>query len=131
MSIRLTCPSCLAAFLTADDRLGQSVECPKCGAEQVVPATVLASPSEASRGPGRGPSGWPATTSRTTTSGRDVACSVPIVLVLLPLVVLSVLVAWPRIRGLGRPEAPRTPRTRSNRWPRPIWRRWSRAIRRS
>ena len=30
-------------------------------------------------------------------------------LVLLPLVVLSLLVAWPRIRGLGRPEAPRTP----------------------
>jgi len=47
MSIRLTCPSCHAAFLTADDRLGQSVACPKCGAEQVVPATVLASPSEA------------------------------------------------------------------------------------
>ena len=42
MSLRLKCPSCQAAFLTSNDALGQSIACPKCGAEQQVPRSVLA-----------------------------------------------------------------------------------------
>ena len=107
MSIRLTCPSCRAAFLTADDRLGQSVACPKCGEEQVVPATVLASPSEPTMEAG---TAWVARDDLPDDDNRPRRRLIgPIVLVLLPLVILSVLVAWPRIRGLKRPEAPRTP----------------------
>ena len=108
MSIRLTCPSCHAAFLTADDRLGQSVECPKCGAEQVVPTTVLASPTEATAGAEA--TVWVARDDPQDDERPRRRLLGPIVLVLLPLVVLSLLVAWPRIRGLGRPEAPKTPR---------------------
>jgi DNA-directed RNA polymerase subunit RPC12/RpoP len=37
MSLRLRCRSCQAAFVTSKDQVGQSVECPKCGAPQVVP----------------------------------------------------------------------------------------------
>ena len=109
MSLRLTCASCHAAFLTADDRLGQSVECPKCGAEQVVPATVLPSPSEATAG---AETAWvardePADDDEERPRRRLLG---PVILVLLPLVVLSVLVAWPRIRSLVRPEPPKAPR---------------------
>jgi len=93
--------------LAADDRLGQSVECPKCGAEQVVPATMIASPSEAVEGTG---TVWVARDDLPDDDDRPRRrLLLPIVLVLLPLVVLSLLVAWPRIRGLGRPEAPRFP----------------------
>ena len=37
MSLRLRCRSCQAAFVTSDDQAGQTVDCPKCGAAQVVP----------------------------------------------------------------------------------------------
>jgi DNA-directed RNA polymerase subunit RPC12/RpoP len=37
MSLRLRCRSCQAAFVTSKDQVGQPVECPKCGASQVVP----------------------------------------------------------------------------------------------
>jgi DNA-directed RNA polymerase subunit RPC12/RpoP len=37
MSLRLRCRSCQAAFVTSKDQIGQPVECPKCGASQVVP----------------------------------------------------------------------------------------------
>jgi DNA-directed RNA polymerase subunit RPC12/RpoP len=37
MSLRLRCRNCQAAFVTSKDQVGQSVECPKCGAPQVVP----------------------------------------------------------------------------------------------
>ncbi len=107
MSIRISCPSCRAAFLTADERLGQSVECPKCGAEQVVPSTVLASPSEATAEAG---TVWVARDGPPDDDERPRRRLLgPVLLVLLPLVVLSMLVAWPRLRGLGRPEAPQTP----------------------
>ncbi|WP_406696028.1 hypothetical protein V5E97_34030 [Singulisphaera sp. Ch08] len=42
MSIRLTCASCHATFLTADDSVGRRVACPKCGAKQVTPKPVAA-----------------------------------------------------------------------------------------
>ncbi len=52
MSIRLNCPSCRAAFVTSDDRLGRTVSCPKCGAKQDVPTAVLAAPArDAPRNP--------------------------------------------------------------------------------
>jgi DNA-directed RNA polymerase subunit RPC12/RpoP len=37
MSLRLRCRSCQATFVTSKDQVGQPVECPKCGASQVVP----------------------------------------------------------------------------------------------
>jgi hypothetical protein len=37
MSLRLRCRSCQATFVTSKDQVGQSVDCPKCGAPQVVP----------------------------------------------------------------------------------------------
>ena len=54
MSIRLNCPSCHATFLTSDDQLGRRVECPKCGAGQEVPPTVL---DEGTAGPAA-PTAW-------------------------------------------------------------------------
>jgi hypothetical protein len=44
MSLRLRCRSCEAAFVTSDDQAGQTVECPKCGAEQVAPRPRAAAP---------------------------------------------------------------------------------------
>lgn len=46
MSIRLTCPACRATFLTAEGSLGQRVTCPKCGAKQATPKTVVLETSE-------------------------------------------------------------------------------------
>lgn len=37
MSLRIRCPNCQAAFVTSDDQAGQTVACPKCGAEEVAP----------------------------------------------------------------------------------------------
>jgi DNA-directed RNA polymerase subunit RPC12/RpoP len=37
MSLRVRCRSCQTAFVTSKDQVGQSVECPKCGASMVVP----------------------------------------------------------------------------------------------
>jgi DNA-directed RNA polymerase subunit RPC12/RpoP len=45
MSLRLRCRSCQAAFVTSKDQVGQSVECPKCGAPQVVPRIKPTEPS--------------------------------------------------------------------------------------
>ncbi|MEJ7638726.1 MAG: hypothetical protein WKF75_12310, partial [Singulisphaera sp.] len=71
--------------------------------------TVLASPSGATEGTG---TVWVARDDSPDDDERPRRRLLgPVVLVLLPLVVLSVLVAWPRIRGLGRPEAPKTPMT--------------------
>ena len=44
MSIRLKCRACETAFVTSDDQVGRRVTCPKCGAEQVAPATGRACP---------------------------------------------------------------------------------------
>jgi DNA-directed RNA polymerase subunit RPC12/RpoP len=46
MSLRLRCRSCQAAFVTSKDQVGQPVECPKCGASQVVPKPKPAAPAD-------------------------------------------------------------------------------------
>jgi len=38
MSVRVRCRSCQAAFVTSDDQVGQTVNCPKCDAPQLVRA---------------------------------------------------------------------------------------------
>jgi len=38
MSVRLRCRNCQAAFVTSDDQVGQTVNCPKCDSPQVVRA---------------------------------------------------------------------------------------------
>ncbi len=51
MSLRLRCRSCQAAFVTSKDQVGQSVDCPKCGAPQVVPRPKPAAESAESSEP--------------------------------------------------------------------------------
>jgi DNA-directed RNA polymerase subunit RPC12/RpoP len=46
MSLRVRCRSCQAAFVTSKDQVGQQVECPKCGASQVVPKPRPAAPTD-------------------------------------------------------------------------------------
>lgn len=99
MSIRLTCRSCRAAFLTTDDQLGRSVACPKCGVKQPVPTTAtLAGPavretsvfveSDAPRRPKRrSPAVW-------------------LLLVLVPVLGVAGVVAWPTIRAWLHPTPP-------------------------
>jgi hypothetical protein len=45
MSIRLNCIACRTAFVTSDDQVGRRVTCPKCGAEQLAPATAVHVPA--------------------------------------------------------------------------------------
>ena len=40
MSIRLNCRACRTAFVTAEEHVGRTVACPKCGTRQKVSATV-------------------------------------------------------------------------------------------
>ncbi len=51
MSVRVRCRSCEAAFVTSDDQVGQTVNCPKCDAPQLVLARMKAtSPAPADAG---------------------------------------------------------------------------------
>ena len=47
MSIRLSCKSCRTAFVTSDEMVGRRVTCPKCGVEQLAPATAPLVPATA------------------------------------------------------------------------------------
>jgi hypothetical protein len=52
MSIRLNCRSCRTAFVTAEEHVGRTVACPKCGTKQKVSATVpVAEPASEPRPP--------------------------------------------------------------------------------
>ena len=55
MSLRVRCTRCRAAFLTADDQPGQTVECPKCGARHRLPEAAEARATTVERS-GRRPS---------------------------------------------------------------------------
>jgi DNA-directed RNA polymerase subunit RPC12/RpoP len=111
MSLRLRCRSCQAAFVTSKDQVGQSVECPKCGAPQVVPrprpiegsSTVeeptlkrMKAPTPSAPPPGR--------SSVFIKSDKKKAEKEPAnkalwaVMVLIPVLVVGGFVAWPAIR---------------------------------
>lgn len=55
MSIRLNCRTCQTAFVTSDDQVGRRVSCPKCGAEQVAPATAVHVPNTEAPAPAEAP----------------------------------------------------------------------------
>jgi hypothetical protein len=104
MSVRLNCRVCRTAFLTADDHLGRTVACPKCGAEQSVPTTVPAAMAP-----------QPSAAEATVWVPRDEAeahdhsprkarkTTAIALLATLPLMVLAVLVAGPLWSGRNRP----------------------------
>jgi predicted Zn finger-like uncharacterized protein len=102
MSIRLTCPSCNATFLTSDDQLGRRVECPKCGAEQAVPTTVLAGAAE-----GPAPTVWVPRDDQPVDdlgpSPRRRRWRGLLWLGVLVLLSVGAIVAWPWIRASWRP----------------------------
>ena len=107
------CQGCGTAFLTTDDHLGRSVACPKCGAAQDVPTTVAVEEPGAPGRPGMtawvpppaippddeprplGP--WP----------RRIAAAS---LLLIPVLAVAALVAWPTIRDGWRSGPVETPR---------------------
>ena len=101
MSIRLNCPSCRAVFLTSEDNLGHFVDCPKCGAKQRVPSSVVANtlPGEA------GTVFVPATEAGGKARRRS---WIPALLVMSLLAAIGVVggVAWPSIMRWWRPVPP-------------------------
>lgn len=122
MSIRLNCTSCRTAFLTAEDNLGRTVPCPKCGSAQQVPSTVAA-PSERVQRPQAQPSASPPAPANTWVAAeahegdelpdpaaRRQGWRLFALSALGATLVLGVaaLVAWPHLRALWQP-APKDP----------------------
>jgi hypothetical protein len=128
MTIRLKCRECDTAFVTSDDRLGRTVTCPKCGAQQQAiaqtsrpeppagttkpfgPAAELAGEPGISRAKAADPqaSVWvapkdvdlePEKTSRRR-PWRFVAWGIG---ALVPMAAVALLVAWPRIQEWRQP----------------------------
>lgn len=110
MSLRLRCRSCQAAFVTSKDQVGQSVECPKCGAPQVVPRLKPSEPSTTVEEPTLKRIKAPAAAAPPEKSSIFIAKkknkgdkepankAVWVAAVLVPLVVVIGIVAWPAIR---------------------------------
>jgi hypothetical protein len=116
MSIRLKCRGCGTAFMTDDDRLGRTVACPKCGAEQdviarPVPADARASSADASRAVAAakgGASTWvaPAEVEPEPDRPRRKRSWRLVLGVFVALVVMGIvgaLIAWPTLRDGWQP----------------------------
>jgi hypothetical protein len=99
MSIRLTCPACRATFLTADDHVGRRVSCPKCGAKQMAPTTVVVDRPEAAEASVFVPSA-------DAPRRRRLRPALLLALALIPAIAVAVVVAWPRIQAWWHPVPP-------------------------
>ncbi len=121
MSLRLRCRSCQAAFVTSKDQVGQSVDCPKCGAPQVVPRPKPAAeePSESvepmlKRMKAPEPAAAPADRSvfikkdRKDKGDSKSHKGILAAAILIPLLAVVGVIAWPLIRDWldPRPKAP-------------------------
>ncbi len=122
MSLRLRCRSCQAAFVTSKDQVGQSVECPKCGAPQVVPrikpnepsSTVeeptlkrMRPPTSDAPPPGKS-SVFIAKKKKAKGDKEPGKVGLWAALILLPVLFVGAIVAWPAIRDWLDP-TPKTP----------------------
>jgi DNA-directed RNA polymerase subunit RPC12/RpoP len=121
MSLRLRCRSCQAAFVTSKDQVGQSVECPKCGASQVVPRMKPAEPATTvDEGPTlkrMKPTPAAAPTAKSSVfiakkkdKGEKESSNVGLwaTVILVPVLFVGAIVAWPMIRDWLDP-TPKTP----------------------
>ena len=119
MSLRLRCRSCQAAFVTSKDQVGQPVECPKCGASQVVPRPKPASESTTVEDPPlkrmkaptpTAPVDRPSVFVSKKDKGEPKASKKGLwaALILLPVLVIGGVIAWPAIRDWLDPR-PKTP----------------------
>jgi hypothetical protein len=122
MSLRLRCRSCQAAFVTSKDQVGQSVECPKCGAPQVVPRIKPAEPSTTIEEPTLKrmkptPAAAPAGKSSVFIAkkkGKGAKDKEPAniglwaAIIMVPVLFVGAIVAWPMIRDWLDP-TPKTP----------------------
>ena len=120
MSLRLRCRSCQATFVTSKDQVGQPVECPKCGASQVVPRlkpVEATSPAEEPtlkriKAPTPPPPGKSSVfiarskKEKGEKSGSNVGLWATVILV--PLMFVGAVIAWPMIRDWLDPR-PKTP----------------------
>lgn len=104
MSIRLTCRACRTTFLTADDQQGQRLACPKCGAEQQVPRKPGPAPGDAE------PASTPAATVFVPSTERPrrwrIHAGLLLVLVVIPVLTVGGILAWPTIRAWLHPTPP-------------------------
>ena len=110
MSLRLRCRSCQATFVTSKDQVGQSVECPKCGAPQVVPRPKPSGePSEVEDPPlqrmkAPTPAEPSAGKSSVFVARKDKGGPKPskkgfwAALILIPVLIIGGVIAWPAIR---------------------------------
>jgi DNA-directed RNA polymerase subunit RPC12/RpoP len=123
MSLRLRCRSCQAAFVTSKDQVGQTVECPKCGAPQVVPRMKPAEDSSTVEEPTlkrmRAPSAEPTPTkqsifiAKSSKKGKKEEegsgkIGLWATVILVPALFVAAIVAWPAIRDWLDP-TPKTP----------------------
>ncbi|SIO61887.1 hypothetical protein SAMN05444166_6886 [Singulisphaera sp. GP187] len=99
MSIRLICSACRATFLTADDRVGQRVACPKCGAKQMAPTTVVVERAEA-------PEASVFVPAADAPSRRRFRPVWLVLFLLLSTLSMAVVVAWPTIQAWWHPVPP-------------------------
>ena len=110
MSLRLRCRSCQAAFVTSKDQVGQSVECPKCGAPQVVPRPSPVAESSTTEGPtlqrmkapahSSPPADKPSVFVAKKDKGEPKSSKKGLwaAMVLIPVLVIGGVIAWPAIR---------------------------------
>jgi DNA-directed RNA polymerase subunit RPC12/RpoP len=108
MSIRLKCRGCGTAFVTADDRLGATVACPKCGTRQaaVVRPARPEAPAEAPKAATTtwvAPAEVDAELEEERSPGRAWRIAGWAFLALVPLVAVGGLVAWPTIQDWWQP----------------------------
>jgi hypothetical protein len=106
MSIRLKCRACRTTFVTADDRVGRRVTCPKCGVEQVAPATALHVPEAPAAAPAPAAAASvfvAADAPRRPGRLRRLGLGLPLLIVV---AAIGVAVAWPSLRRWWNPIPP-------------------------
>jgi len=121
MSLRLRCRSCQAAFVTSKDQVGQAVECPKCGASQVVPKIKPAASAAPAEEPTlkrikATPAAEPAAKSSVFIAKKKKAkdeekssnIGLWATIILVPTLFVGAIIAWPLIRDWLDP-TPKTP----------------------
>jgi hypothetical protein len=104
MSIRLTCRSCRTAFVTGDDRQGQRLTCPKCGAEQQVPRRPAAAAPLAAEPEAAEASVFVPAAERPRR--RRLHATLLLLFVVLPLLAVAGILAWPAIHAWLHPVPP-------------------------
>ena len=107
MSVRVRCSKCQTAFMAANDRPGDIVPCPKCGARHRIPAAEAAAPTLARSQPHPTPQATPqdevtsvfqpSDESRARSAWRRNRLAIGLLL-LLSIAAAVALVAWPRIK---------------------------------